>query len=294
MIVQSTATASAINFIFAGIYYIGRRKKVSSQSLLTQISEVVFTSIINSTRPYTERALKQWFKEHHLDYIYGASSFLIMSFAAHYAKLSIKTNIVTTLLFTMLQIGAHKFSGYLYIGQLEIEFLEQEKEDFLDDNISIKPHPRFQLDLQRAREVEEVSQDEVQRLKGILKEAQGMLGLIPSLDEQMGEVPEFQGFTEQLTPRIERIKKAEERLNKKMAKGQSRLDKCQKLFASNFEKLRKSLEAKERSIEQSYQEKLAELSASRKRKDQTFNKELKTLQAELKSVQDQLSDVSPK
>lgn len=125
MSIQSTATASAINLLLAGIYYIGRRKKVPSQVLFTQMSGVVLASIMNSTRPFTERYLKQWFEERHLNYIYGASSIVMIGLSSHYAKLSMKTNVTATLLFTTLQTGAHKLSVHLYQEQLEIEARER-------------------------------------------------------------------------------------------------------------------------------------------------------------------------
>lgn len=97
MSIQATATATAINLIIAGIYCIEQRKVTLRHVLASQMSGVILASMINSTRPYTEMYLKQCVDEHYVDYIYGASSVLIMGLAAYYAKLSLKVNLTATL-----------------------------------------------------------------------------------------------------------------------------------------------------------------------------------------------------
>jgi hypothetical protein len=107
---QITATSTSINAILGGIYYLSRVKILPKRALLTQMSGIALATIIQSSRPYTEKHLKEWFDSHHLDYVYLSSSLLVMGLFGRYAKLPTKVILISTLVFSTTQFLGYKLA----------------------------------------------------------------------------------------------------------------------------------------------------------------------------------------
>ncbi|QVL55850.1 MAG: hypothetical protein KFB95_01195 [Simkaniaceae bacterium] len=118
---------SAINLFVAAVYYIGRRGKIPAIDLQKRVYGIVLASSLHCSRPFVEHHLKQWADERYINYLYGASSILIMGIANRYAKLSNKANIIATLTFTTFQMGTWKATQLLFQNQLEAEERERNR-----------------------------------------------------------------------------------------------------------------------------------------------------------------------
>jgi len=114
MAASSTATMSKINLFVAAVYYVGRREKIPAINLQRRVYGIVLASSLHCSRPLVENHLKRWANERSINYLYGASSILIMGIANRYAKLPNKTNIIATLTFTTFQIGTWKSTQLLF------------------------------------------------------------------------------------------------------------------------------------------------------------------------------------
>jgi hypothetical protein len=134
MAASSTATMSTINLFVAAVYYVGRRGKIPAINLQRRVYGIVLASSLHCSRPLLEHHLKRWANERSINYLYGASSILIMGIANRYAKLPNKTNIVATLTFTTFQIGTWKSTQLLFQNQLEVEQRERNRNPHTLDN----------------------------------------------------------------------------------------------------------------------------------------------------------------
>ncbi|MCB1081478.1 MAG: hypothetical protein KDK69_06615 [Chlamydiia bacterium] len=82
MAIQTSCTSTALNLFCLGVYYYTR-----PQLRLSQISGIVFASILQGTRPYSESYMKKWAEEKHLDVIYVATTLVVMGVAGAYTHL---------------------------------------------------------------------------------------------------------------------------------------------------------------------------------------------------------------
>ena len=142
MSLQVTTTAGITNLILAGIFYRSRIGKIPKQSLLMQMSGIVCAALINSTRPYTEKHLKKWIEERHIDYVYGAASLLAMGLGSRLAKLPLKVSAVSSLVFTFTQLTSHKLCMTYFKDQLEVERLQGVK--ISDANLALYKDNTFE------------------------------------------------------------------------------------------------------------------------------------------------------
>jgi hypothetical protein len=110
MTLQISSASTAANLICAAMYYFSRSKNFPSKTLSTHITGVALASVFMGSRLYSEKQLKKWFDEHHLDYIYFASSFAIMGAMGWYGKLPTKVNLFSSLIFSGIQTVSYKLA----------------------------------------------------------------------------------------------------------------------------------------------------------------------------------------
>ena len=114
MATSSTVSMVAVNLFVAGLYYVGRMKKVPTVDLHKRVFGIALASSLHCIRPYTDKHIQDWVSKRFIDYLYGATSLLIMGSANRWGHLAKKVNAFESILFTGIQVGTFKATQHFF------------------------------------------------------------------------------------------------------------------------------------------------------------------------------------
>lgn len=106
MALHVSSLSTAGNLLCLGLYFCAR-----PNPRFSQITAIACASILHGTRPYSQKCLN--FEEKHLDIIYAATTFILMTTIGSYLGLSRKTNLLTSFLFSGVQLGSYKLASFI-------------------------------------------------------------------------------------------------------------------------------------------------------------------------------------